>query len=145
MTSRPQIDPAKARATEIELSIDSSKAKYGTLNPEYARLAMKLMKDYAKLVSAEIMSGMTFKIPMRLGFIKIEKTTGGQPINWLLSKQLKQKIVHKNYNTGGYIYKWRWAKYNHYTIFLNRDMFKFIPTRKNKRDLCKYIQNGVFY
>lgn len=134
----------KRKSSELDLAIDSSLVKFKEVNKEYVKLATRLMHSYIKKVSIEIMSGMTYKIPMRLGFIKIEKTKGNQPIDWVLSKQLKTKIIHKNYSTGGNIYKWKWSKYNNYTIFTNRGLFGFFPTRNNKRTLCKYIQNGTF-
>lgn len=141
------INQGKVKASELDLAIDSSVAKFGTTNKEYVRLATKLMKAYAKAVSLEIMQGMTFRIPMRLGFLKVEKSKSknNKPINWKLSKELKTRIVHNNFETGGNVYRWKWSKYNRYTIFLNRGLYTFLPTRKNKRNLCKFIQNGVYY
>ena len=105
----------------------------------FVKFAHSILKDFFTLVMEAVMDSYTYKIPMRMGFIRIEQMKR-KPVDWVNSVKHRQKIIYKNYHTGGYMCRFAWNKRNAYTIFNNKTHYSFRPTRTIKRALGKILQ-----
>ena len=99
--------------------------------------------DFNQLVHDEILNkGMGFKMPSGLGVIQILKTkTKGDIYNYNYYKKHGKKVKEFNRHTFGYRCKYVWSK-NDYP-FTNKHIFKFVPTRTNKRTLAKLLKETM--
>ena len=126
----------------------------------------KVIKDFNKMVAKKIIDeNFEFKIPYRLGYLRIKKTamplnirdgklntTGLKPdwkkTNLLWEKDLdarmkKKFIYHDNRHSDYYYYRWDWDRY---TVQLkNQHFYMFKPSRKNKVTLAENIRNKCEY
>lgn len=102
-----------------------------------------ICEEFNKELSIEILEGYFFKMPYRLGTIRIKKRkidiTNLKPDFGLFNKSsLKNK--HLNEHSGNFYVKYHWNKIQS-AIVKNRAMYSFIPTRANKRTLAKLIKS----
>lgn len=114
------------------------------------KLFREVCESYNKMVSSCIIEdGYFFKLPYRLGTIRIKKNKTKVNSNNLKPdfglfnhSEGKYKNKHLNEHSGGYYVKFHWNKID--AIIINKTPYSFIPTRANKRYLAKTIkQNGV--
>jgi len=131
--AKPKIVTTTALLKEI--SID----RYSMIDKDFVKFAYSLLKEFFSLVITGLTDSYTYKLPMRLGFIKIEQLKR-KPVDWVNSVKLRTKIIHKNYNTDGYLCRFTWKKKNTYTIFNNKSHYSFRPTRTIKRAFSKLLQ-----
>lgn len=105
--------------------------------------------DANKLMMSKIIDeGYFFKMPYRLGTLRIKKRkvdfNNLKPDFGLYNKsngKYKNKIL--NDHSGNYYVRFYWNKYRE-TIVKNKTPYSFIPTRANKRYLAKVIKdNGI--
>jgi len=61
------------------------------------------------------------------------------PVDWKLTRELGKKVYFTNDDRDGYVYKWTWARKNMKSRSLS--WYKFLPTRKNKRELTQVLKN----
>lgn len=96
--------------------------------------------DFNQLVFDEIIhKGLSFKTPLGLGLIQVFKTkTKGDIYNYDYYKKHGKKVKEFNRHTFGYRCKYVWTK--HLFPIPNRGIFKFVPTRTNKRNLAKLLK-----
>jgi hypothetical protein len=113
--------------------------------------------DYYKwIVSQMIDESKTIKLPFRLGYIYVGKRKPAilsgatlpfdkRPMNslsidWKETKKFGKWIHHINDHTGGYKYRFIWSKIE--CFVLNREFYRLVFTRTNKRYLAKMIKSG---
>lgn len=115
------------------------------------KLFRKICEEFNKSISSLIIdSGYFFKIPYRLGTIRIKKgkvnvTSKSLKMDFglLNSSDGKYKNKHLNEHSGGYYVRFHWNKLD--MIIKNKSLYSFIPTRFNKRALASIVkQDGVF-
>ena len=124
----------------------------------------EIINEFLKFIVQWILEGNEFKIPYRLGVIKIvgiqQKITfdkdgniqGAAP-NWRLTKELwdsnpqakaEKKLVYNfNEHSNGIRYKIKWGK--KYIGLQYKIFYSFIPARTFKRSVWKNIMNGKEY
>lgn len=123
-------------------TIDLS-SKYNIPYSVYRNICQDANKELSRMIIEE---GYFFKMPYRLGTIRIEKRkidlNNLKPDFGLFNKtELKNK--HLNEHSGNYYVRFYWNK-KIATIVKNKSAYCFIPTRENKRTLAKLIkQNGM--
>jgi hypothetical protein len=99
--------------------------------------------DFNKLVFDEIIhKGLLFKMPSKLGTIQVlKKKTKGEIYNYELSNKTGKKIKQLNKHTFGYRCKYVWTKFKF--KIPNNFIYKFVPTRTNKRTLAKLLKTTM--
>jgi hypothetical protein len=89
-----------------------------------------------------------FKMPYNLGRIYVDKKKvriGNKKklgIDWDLTNKHGKVIYHLNEHSRGYKYGFMWEKKTYRTK--NKNFYRFIPTRTNKRRLAKLIKSGNY-
>jgi len=129
------------------------KYRYDVRDPKYVdkKEYTNILNEFFKLLSKEIMEeALVYKIPHKIGVIRIKKFKAKkQAIDWKKTNDYFQKhgvkkhIYHFNNHSGGYSGRWYWDKKE--AILKNRTLYKFTPTRTNKRTLADLIiqQNTI--
>lgn len=117
-------------------------------NSKYAvdyKTYRKICEEFNKELSNELLEGYFFKMPYRLGTIRIKKRKidfkNLKPDFGLFNNTeggLKNK--HLNEHSDNYYCKYHWNK-RYATIIKNRALYSFVPTRANKRALAKIIKS----
>lgn len=102
-----------------------------------------ICEEFNKELSSEILEGYFFKMPYRLGILRIKKRK--IDINNLkpdFGEYNKSEIKNKHLNehSNNYYVKYHWNK-RFATLIKNRSLYSFIPTRANKRTLAKLIKS----
>ncbi len=100
--------------------------------------------DFNKKVIKDILydSG-TFKLPHRLGEIRIQKKkmnfndSSKLKVDWKRTNELGTRIYHLNDHTDNYRYKWYWRKSK--AIIKNKTAYSFTATRDNMRTLARIL------
>jgi hypothetical protein len=126
-----------------ETSMDDT---ISTIKPKVYR---SMMKKFFKLLSKKIIrDNYHFKIPYRLGLIKITKvkTTLGADASkdYNKSNKLGKTVYYTNRHSSGYYFRWIWIKSIAYANFKNILFYKFKPNRgldgvSGKKGLSKWI------
>jgi hypothetical protein len=128
-------------------------------NPYYISFEeyRNICKDYYKQIISEIIdNSRNIKLPFRMGYIYVGKkkpailkgsqntprkyplnTTG---IDWKETKRLGKWVHHINDHTGGFKYRFIWSKIE--CMIVNREFYRLVLSRSNKRYLAKVIKSG---
>lgn len=105
-----------------------------------------ICKDFNKMLSEKILTeGYIFTIPYAIGkmtIIKVKMPTDRKylRIDYKKSKELKRTIYHMNTHSREFFYRWKWIKPERGHSMMRR-IYKFVPSRPNKRRLAKLILN----
>jgi hypothetical protein len=121
-----------------------------------------VLDGYREIINKIIYANLTFKIPGRLGFLRIRKMkikirlkkgkldTNRLSIDWGSTRKLwdndiearenKRLIYHLNEHSEGYVHRFYWAKY--FAIVRNKCVYAFVPCRDAKRLLAKGIKEN---
>jgi len=128
----------------------------------YSKILNKFNKDISSLIMEK---SFEYILPKRLGIIRIKKykpvlklddkgnlTTKYLPVDWKATRELwetdaQAKEDHKrvyflNNHSDGYRYLWYYSTYR--SALPNKSLYRFIPSRDNKRNLCKLIKDPTF-
>jgi len=102
-----------------------------------------ICEEFNKELSSELLEGYFFKMPYRLGILRIKKRkidfNNLKPDFGEFNKsEIKNK--HLNEHSNNYYVKYHWNK-RFATLIKNRSLYSFIPTRANKRTLAKLIKS----
>ena len=109
-------------------------------------LEYKVYRDICEEYNEEVINNiildtLEFKIPNRLGSIRIKKVKGSpKRVDWALTKKYNKKIYHLNMHTDGYYYKWMWHKRD--ACFINKSVYSFIAPRKAKRKMAGLLKEN---
>ena len=85
----------------------------------------------------------TFKVPHRLGEIRVQKkkmnfnSKNRLMVNWKKSNELGIRVYHLNDHRDNFRYKWYWRKSK--AIVKNKTAYSFTATRENMRGLAKIL------
>lgn len=129
------------RRTTTDAAYAVTRARFGNIDRDYIRLVKAVFSDYIKEVVNQILDGMSFRIPMRLGTLLVVRCKKLKRIDWKLTRELGKRVFHKNYDSDGDSMKFKWNKQDGYSLFVNMQFFKYIPTRNVKRLLNKKIKS----
>ena len=111
--------------------------------------------DFNKSIVEDIlMKAVEFKVPYRLGNIRIKKKKMNfKPDNrkylkldWKRTNETGIRVYHLNDHTDGYNHRWYWEKSK--AIIKNKKKYYFEATRSNKRRLASLLKDeysGVDY
>ena len=105
-----------------------------------------IIKDYMKLLASEIIDNAGIVV-YRLGSLRVVKLNSSLSRNrkfsmdYSLTQKYGKPIYHLNEHSGGYKYMFKWDKLN--SIVKNKSLYRFIPTRTNKRKLAFNIKNSI--
>ena len=101
-----------------------------------------VMTRFMELLSEHIMEGNTYKLPHKMGSIRIRKfkPTKRKSINWQLSKKFGKHIYHTNKHSNGLTGEWYWDKKG--ARLKNQSLYVLEATRGNNRALAKKIINN---
>lgn len=100
------------------------------------------------MMSSIIDDGKTFKVPYRIGSIRIKKNEinlDNLKYDYKLFKDSdgELKNVHTNEHTNNYYVRFYWSK-NIDSLVKNKTVYCFIPTRHNKRYMASLLkENGM--
>lgn len=102
-----------------------------------------ICEDANKMLIEELIDGFFFKMPYRLGILRIKKhkiNFKNLKFNYPLYKESEGEIKNKflNEHTGGYYCLFYWNKQE--CVVRNKTAYCFIPTRTNKRALAKQLK-----
>lgn len=111
---------------------------------------------YKELMSKMIMESKVIKLPFRMGNIHVgkrkpailsgAKTPLEYPMNalgidWKESKRLGKWVRYINDHTDGFKYRFFWSKKT--CMVVNREFYRLVFSRANKRLLASVIKSGV--
>lgn len=120
-----------------------------------------ILRNINKAVSEKVLDGYVFKMPSRLGIIKLSKkkewvgmkdgkAVTNRPIDYRATKILwdsdpeakeqKKLVRFINKHTGGWIYKIMWDRFT--ANFVNKAVYTMQVNRTLKRELAKRIFEG---
>tara|TARA_R110000764_G_scaffold172593_3_gene259423 strand:+ start:430 stop:897 length:468 start_codon:yes stop_codon:yes gene_type:complete len=115
-------------------------------------LYKSICADFNKKIVHHILedSG-TFKVPHRLGEIRIQKKKMNFTIpnklmvDWKRTNELGTRVYHLNDHTDNFRYKWYWRKSK--AIVKNKTAYSFTATRENMRALASNLitRKGIDY
>jgi len=111
---------------------------------EYRSIIEDFIKEIVKYMLYE--AG-TFKLPLRLGTMRIVKLKSSygrnkrKPVDFNLTKKYGKTIYHFNEHSDGFKYMFKWDKKN--CLVKHKTFYRFIPTRTNKRELAYIIKNRL--
>ena len=101
---------------------------------------------FEALSKALIYDSKTYVLPFRLGHFTIVKkrpknfNPNTLSIDWVESKRLGKWIRHINDHTGGFKYRFHWTKKA--CMVVNKEYYRLVMSRTNKRLLAKVIKSG---
>lgn len=106
-----------------------------------------ICEDANKELSNEILEGYFFKMPYRLGTLRIKKRkidiNNLKPDFGLFNKSEENyKNKHLNEHSNNYYVRYYWTKRVE-TLIKNKSVYSYIPTRANKRELAKRIKENT--
>ena len=116
-----------------------------------------ICEDYYKWIVSQIIDkSKIIKLPFRLGHLYVGKKKPAMlsgatlpydkhpmnslGINWKETKRLGKWVHHINDHTGGYKFRFLWSKIECFVV--NREFYRLVLTRTNKRYLAKVIKSG---
>lgn len=109
---------------------------------------LSITREYLKMVMSSIINeARTYKLPFRLGSIRVVKLDSSlgrkrrYSLDFSLTHKYGKPIYHLNEHSGGYKYMFKWDKINAYVK--HKFYYRFIPTRANKRMLAYNIKNYI--
>ncbi len=92
-----------------------------------------------------INNGMSFKFGSSIGELFVHKkkidfsNKKTVRIDFKSTREMGRKVYHLNEHSDGFNYLFRWKKIESRCPYLN--MYEFVPSRRNKRDLASSIKN----
>lgn len=120
---------------------------YITYN-EYRDITTMFFKHIADEL---VLKSVTFRLPFRLGNITVVKhkpsykSIKNMTMDWFKSKELNRQVREFNEHSNGYVYRFHWDRKT--CILDNKTIYRFQPSRVNKRLVAKLVktkQNDYF-
>lgn len=131
------------------ITIGDAYLRYKKLHPKGTKhfLDAKTYKSicYAfnkKIVNFVLLESGEFRIPHRIGIIRIKKRKtdmNNLRLDYQATKKYGKKIYHLNEHSKEYYYRWFWHK--KMAIVKNKSAYCFKPTRANKQYLTRLIKD----
>jgi hypothetical protein len=115
-------------------------------NPQYEYTKYKKVIDtFHKILAEEMMTnGTHYKLPHRLGTLGIrkKKSKSKRAVDFAKTKEYGVTIYHNNYHSEGFYAFYHWNKDFPQAAFTYKQLYKFVPTRYNKRTLARKISDN---
>lgn len=118
-------------------------------NISYDEYVIICRKFYKAVMNEILEKGYVFKLPYNMGKIfvdkkkmKITETKKGLGIDWEMTNKCGKVIYHLNEHSRGFKYMFTWQKFTH--SMKNKNFYRFVPSRTNKRKLAKLIKSGNY-
>jgi len=112
---------------------------------EYS-LYKEIIDTFHKVLSHNLIhKGDRYKLPHRLGVLSIRKkkiNPNKRMVDFAKTKKHGVTIYHNNYHSEGFYAFYFWDKAYPQGTFRYKQLFKFVPTRYNKRTLSKNISEN---
>ena len=116
-----------------------SKAK----NPVHRSTFRNVIKDLNILIKDRILDAEDFKMPYRLGILRINKFRQNlfqrKKEDWPVDYEKSKELGFLVYFEHDYVYCWKWDKRK--AVVKNMTLYKFHPSRHNKRALAHAIKH----
>jgi hypothetical protein len=100
---------------------------------------------FKKIVNVVMEKSMSFYLPCRVGSFQIvkkkTKPIGRSFVNWPETERLGKRVLLTNAHTNGYKYLWFWDRHNGGVS--NEYLYRFVPSRANKRKLAYILKNRM--
>lgn len=116
-------------------------------NIEYKVFVNIVEEFYKRMMNEILLNGATFRMPYRLGLLRVLKRKmnfkNNLAIDWNTTNKTGKKIYHINDHTGGFKFFFRWDKTG--VIFKHKSLYRLVMTRSHKRMLAKLIKGGQDY
>ena len=110
---------------------------------------MSICKDYFDAyMNRIIFHSDIVKIPHRMGNLSVRKkipkvlSSATLSVDWELSKQYHKVIHHSNDHSGGFKFRFIWSKKQAFIV--NKNLYRLVLSRNNKRLLAKAIKSREF-
>jgi len=127
--------------------------RYQDTHDELYQIEYSLYRDivsefYKEMMNIILLDAKTFKMPFRLGDIKVFKKKmslkhlSARQMNWKETSKIGKRVYHLNEHSRGYKYMFRWKKKSH--CLKNAFLYRFVPSRANKRELARLIKTGEY-
>ena len=103
-----------------------------------------VIEEFNKKTVADILyDNGEFKLPYRLGSVRIQKRkmkfdTSRLKVDWKATREAGHRVFHMNDHRDNYGYRWYWKKKN--VIVQNKTLYSFIASRANKRELARLLK-----
>ena len=143
-------------------SIEGKHDMYHVPYSDFSKVLNKFNKAMSKLILEEAYE---YILPKRLGILRIKKfkpklkldedgklKTKFLPVDWKATNELwaineqakedKKRVYYLNNHSDGYRYLWYYSTYR--SALPNKSLYRFIPTRTNKRELASLIKDTNF-
>ena len=109
---------------------------------------VKLTEEYyRRLMDAVLVNGALFKLPYRMGYLRVAKQKilydHRIAVDWDTTNKVGKKVYHLNDHTKGYKYIFKWTKAN--IIMKYCSLYRLVITRANKRRLASLLKGGQDY
>jgi hypothetical protein len=114
-----------------------------TPHVDYSTYRGVVMRFNELLMEKAIYNGEGVKLPQSLGVIRVKKKKTNpkkRVIDFHKTKKFGVTVYHTNLHSEGYYGFFNWNKDHPYGIFRFKQIYKFFPTRTNKRKLAKTIK-----
>lgn len=101
---------------------------------------------YKEVCNAVILESKFIKLPFRMGHLYVGKkkpkvlSSATLSTDWQESRRLHKRILNINDHTGGFKFRFIWTK--NQSFIVNKELYRLVFSRTNKRDLAKAIKSG---
>jgi hypothetical protein len=115
---------------------------------EYINYKMykEIITTFHTLLSTEVRNTYEgIKLPNQMGVLRINKrrtNPDNKVIDFKKSKEYGEKIYHTNLHSEGYYGFYNWDKAFPHCVMRLKSIYKFVPTRHNKRALSAKIKSS---
>jgi len=103
----------------------------------------KVLNSFHKNLMKEVLdSSEGVVLPKQLGVLRVMKAVNrrGMALDFQKTKEYGVKVYHTNMHSDGYFAFFNWNKDHPYGIFGFKNIYKFVATRTNKRELARKIK-----
>lgn len=112
---------------------------------DYLTYRKIVMRFNELLMDRAMHCGEGVKLPQRLGVMRVKKkktNPNKRVIDFHKTKKFGETVYHTNLHSEGYYGFFSWDKAHPHGIFKLKTIYKFFPTRTNKRKLAKEIKES---
>jgi len=125
----------------------ADKAEKSPYYIEYDEYKQIILDFISEIVHYMLYEAGTFKMPYRLGNLRVIKLQSSYSrkkrlsVDFNLTRKYGKTIYHFNEHSDGFKYMFKWDKQK--AVVKHKSFYRFIPTRSNKRHLAYIIKNRL--
>jgi len=131
---------------EIYNDYIKDKKEYSPYYVDYKTYKSIILDYISEMVNYMLYEAGTFKMPYRLGNLRVIKQLSSigrnnrKSVDFNLTKKYGKTIYHYNEHSDGYKFMFKWDKKK--AVVKHKTFYRFIPSRHNKRHLAYIIKNN---